>query len=570
MAQKRKHFFRKIFAHARLNILATFLVFGYGFLIAHLYSIQVRDAAQYSAKAQSQVRSLGVLEARRGDIFLTDKNGTKIQAAITREMPIVFAVPKEIEDPEAAAKALAGAIPSLVEDDLLTAFTKSNDPYEPILPKPERAQTEAIRELHLKGIYVDTEPRRVYPGDFTAAHVLGFLSPSATDDTLRGRYGLELFYDDLLRGQNGKFEEGSQATLPQNGNTLFLTIDYNIQKKAEAVLEEMIEKYRAKSGSVIVEDPKTGKILALTNRPAFNPNAYSQYSIGAFLNPSVQSTYEPGSIFKVITMAAGIDSGKITPQTSYYDSGSVSVSGRTIKNWDLKAHGSLTMTQVIEQSINTGTVFAERKMGHDIFYNYLLKFGIGEKTGIELPGERMGDIANLKKFRDVNFATASFGQGISVTPLWLISAVSAIANGGMFIQPTVIDRIETPTGGAIAHAQATAHRVIGEDAAKTVTGMMVSAVKKNVIADIPNYSVAGKTGTAQVPNLVSGGYYSDKVNNTYVGFAPASDPKFVILIKLDDPAGAPLAGETVVPAFRQLAEFIINYYGIAPDEPVGI
>ena len=228
------------------------------------------------------------------------------------------------------------------------------------------------------------------------------------------------------------------------------------------------------------------------------------------------------------------------------------------------------MTQVIEQSINTGTVFAERTMGHDIFYNYLLKFGIGEKTGIELPGERTGDIANLKKFRDVNFATASFGQGISVTPLWLIGAVSAIANGGVFTQPSVIDHTETANGSAIAHSQAATRRVVGEAAAKAVTAMMVSAVKKNVIADIPNYSVAGKTGTAQVPNLVSGGYYPDKVNNTYVGFAPASDPKFVILIKLDDPEGAPLAGETVVPAFRKLAEFIINYYGIAPDEPVGI
>ncbi len=224
-------------------------------------------------------------------------------------------------------------------------------------------------------------------------------------------------------------------------------------------------------------------------------------------------------------------------------------------NWDKKAHGLQTMGGVIEQSINTGSIFAEKTMGHDIFYDYLKKFNFDKLTNIELPGELKGDLRNLKKGKDVNFATASFGQGIAVTPVRLIAAVSAIANGGSLMKPLILNDGKEEVVG----------RVISEETARKVANMMVSAVKKNIIADIPNYSVAGKTGTAFVPDFVKGGY-TEEVVNTYVGFAPASDPKFVILIKLDKPKDAPLAGQTVVPAFRELAQFILNYYNIAPDK----
>lgn len=565
MAQKQKRFFRKLFAHARLNFITFLLVLGFGFVATHLYSIQILKGALYSAKAQSQLQSLGVLESRRGDIFLTDKNGTEIQAAVTRGMPVVYAVPSEIEDPESAAALLSKAIPALDKDELLFALEKKGDPFEPILRRPTKAQAAAAANLQVKGIYVEDAPRRFYPNGHTGAHVIGFISPTAEDDTPHGRYGLELFYEDLLRGKDGKFDRGVQASQPEDGGTLTLTIDYTIQKKAESILEAGLEKHRAKSGSVIVQNPKTGAILALANRSSFDPNSYSDYSIGSFLNAAVEGLYEPGSIFKIFTMAAGIDSGKISPETTYYDSGSVEISGRTIKNWDLKSHGQLTMREVLEKSLNTGTVFAERKMGHDIFYNYALKFGFSEKTGIDLPGELAGNLNNLKKFRDINFATASFGQGISVSPISLITAASAIANGGVLMKPYIVSRIKDSDGTVIERGPQEIRRVISAGTAHTVADMMVSAVQKNVIADIPNYSVAGKTGTAQMVDSASGKYYANRYINTYIGFAPAYDPEFIILIKYNDPEGAPLAGATVVPAFRELAEFIINYYGIAPD-----
>ena len=269
-----------------------------------------------------------------------------------------------------------------------------------------------------------------------------------------------------------------------------------------------------------------------------------------------QLEYEPGSVFKVLTMSAGIDSGAITPNTTYYDSGSVTINGRTIKNWDLKAHGTQTMTNVIEKSLNTGAVFAEEQMGHDVFTSYIKKFGFGQKTGVTLPGELNGDIRNLSGGRDINYATAAFGQGVAVTPLQMITAFSAVANGGVLMKP-IITKDQQPE---------MVRRVISTKTASKVVDMMVSAVDKNILAHVPQYSVAGKTGTAYIPDFTNGGY-TDNVNNTFIGFAPASHPRFVVLVRLNDPADAPLAGHTVVPAFKQMTEFLLNYYAVAPDRP---
>jgi len=233
----------------------------------------------------------------------------------------------------------------------------------------------------------------------------------------------------------------------------------------------------------------------------------------------------------------------------------VTLNGKTIKNWDLRVYGEQTMLGVIENSINTGSVFAQRKIGQDIFYNYLIKFGFNKPTGVVLPGEINGNINNLKTGKDIDFATVSFGQGVSVTPIELINAFSAIANNGVLMKPLILAD-EKPQE---------IRRVVSRETARKVVEMMVSAVEKNKVAAISNYSVAGKTGTSFVPDFGNKGY-TEEVINTYVGFAPASNPRFVILIKLDKPAGAPLAGQSVVPAFRELAQFILNYYNIAPDK----
>ena len=259
---------------------------------------------------------------------------------------------------------------------------------------------------------------RFYPFGGLASHLLGY---AANGDEGGGRYGAELYFNKSLN----------------DGGNLVLTIDRVIQEQAEEILKKLIDQYRAVGGTVIVQEPKTGKILAMGNFPNFDPNDYSKFKVENFLNPAVQLVYEPGSVFKLITMAAGIDSGKITPETAYTDTGSVTFNGKTIKNWDLKAHGLQTMSGVIEQSINTGAVFAQRKIGQDIFYNYLIKFGFNEPTGIALPGEVRGKINNLKQGKDIDFATASFGQGVSVTPIELISAISVIANDGVLMKPII-------------------------------------------------------------------------------------------------------------------------------------
>lgn len=540
----------------RLFLVLSGVFLTYGALALNLYYLQVQKTEIYTKKAQAQFA--GYLEPRRGNIFFTDKNGNLIPAAINKEYSVIYAVPKEIIDPVLTGKILSQIL-SLGAEKTINLLSKTNDLYELILPKATSEQAAAVIAEKIKGIYIGKQDLRFYPFGTLAAHVLGFVGESDKDSEMRGRYGVESYFDEDLRGTPGKIDAKNREKIsePIDGKDIILTIDRNIQARAEEILSNIVKKYQTKGGSVIVADPKTGKILALGNYPTFDPNNYADYPLKNFLNPVVEAIYEPGSIFKVLTMSAGIDSGKITPETKFNDTGTVTLNGRTIKNWDFEkgSHGWVTMTEVIENSINTGAVFAQRKTGTDIFYNYLRQFGVEEKTGIALPGELSGSLTPLKKdARDINFATASFGQGVSVTPIGLLRALAAIANDGTMTKPYIIEGVKPEE----------VRSIITKNTADQVTGMMISAVRKALIAQIPNYEIAGKTGTALVPNFKSGGY-TENVIDTYMGFAPATNPRFIILIKIDEPAGAPHAAETVVPAFRELAEFILNYYNIPPD-----
>ncbi|MFA7201521.1 MAG: penicillin-binding protein 2 [Candidatus Paceibacterota bacterium] len=524
----------------------------FGVLVANLYVIQVSQGQFYTQKAQAQDQASGALEARRGTIYMTDKNGTDISSVLNKEYPLIYAVPKEIEKPLETALAVAPLV-GISNETLEKSLSKKNDLYELIKEKATQNEVDQVRALGIKGLYVKNETFRFYPSKDMAAHVFGFVS-SGQDDIMAGRYGLELQFDKELRGIDG-IVTGDTTQGPQRGKDIYTTLDRNIQAEAEKIIKDLIKTWTAESASVIVQDPYSGKILAMANMPTFDPNEYAKFNVGSFLNNSIQSLYEPGSVFKMITMAAGIDSGKITPQTTYRDTGSLTVNGRTIRNWDGKAHGTLTMTNVIEQSLNTGTAFAQRTMGNEIFRTYVRDFGFGEITGIQLPGEVKGNIRNIENTKEeINYVTASYGQGISVTPIRMISAASAIANGGLLLKPLILKDDETQV----------VRRVISEDTSRKVMDMMVSAVDKNILAAIPQYNVAGKTGTAFIPDFGRNGY-TEQVINTYIGSAPASHPQFVILIKLVKPRNAPLAGQTVVPAFKALAQFILNYYEIGPD-----
>ncbi|KKU74259.1 MAG: Peptidoglycan glycosyltransferase [Candidatus Wolfebacteria bacterium GW2011_GWA1_47_6] len=534
----------------RIGSLISFFGVLYIALVFQLYNLQFKKNALYEAKAESQQVASGVLQPNRGNVYVTDKNGNRIQAIMNKEFSLIYAVPKEVSDPDVVALNVSKIL-GLSQPDVKAMLVKTNDQYELLKFKATNEEVDAIKKLDARGIYIKKQQGRFYPLGTLVSHVLGYVGPVNEEEkkeggySEKGMYGIEKQFNEELMGSMGKVK-GDRIVYPQDGRDIVLTIDRNIQAQGEEIIRNLVEKWGAKSGTVIVQEPKTGKT-----------NNYKEAEMKDFINIAVQSLYEPGSVMKPITMSAGIDSGKITPDTAYNDTGSVTLNKRTIKNWDLKAYGRTTMTGVIEHSLNVGTVFAQQQMGDEIFKDYFLnRYTFGEKTGIALPGERDGNVSPLKSGQAVNYATAAFGQGIAVTPLKMVSVMSAIANHGVLMKPLILADEEPQE----------VRRVISEDAARKVAEMMVSAVYVNKLAEIPKYQVAGKTGTAYVPNFGGRGY-SDDVVNTYEGFAPAYDPKFVILIKVERPKGAPLAGQTVVPAFKELSQFILNYYNIAPDKP---
>ncbi|MEK7547118.1 MAG: penicillin-binding protein 2 [Patescibacteria group bacterium] len=541
----------------RFLVLVVLIAVGYSFLFFRLYQVQINKGNYYLARAESQYTASGMVAAKRGTIYFSDKNGNKLAVAIEKDFPMIYAVPKLVED----AKETYNRIIEIISDlpsGLEKKFSDKTSNYVLLERKADQSVVDKVREEQIRGIFVDLEPERFYPFGQLASQVLGFVGPNNSDNGESGKYGLEKFYEESLNGIPGRTESG-KLIQPRNGEDLTLTIDQNIQTESEKILANLVKNNKAKSGAFIIEEPSTGKILAMGGYPNFDPNNYSEANIGDFLNPAVQKIYEPGSVVKVITMAAGIDSGKITPETTYNDKGMVVVSGKKIENHDFKTHGPygiITMTKVIENSLNVGAVFAESKIGNDIFRNYLVKFGLKDKTGIDLPGELAGSLKPLfaSYVPQVNFATASFGQGIAMTPLELITAVASIANGGQMMRPYVNAALEPKSLG----------NVISSSTANLVTQMMISAVDKAGVAKLSGYSIAGKTGTAYVPDFKNK-TYTDNVINTYVGFGPASSPRFIILIKLDESEGAPVAALTVVPAFRDLSQFILNYYNIPPD-----
>ncbi|MDO8504868.1 MAG: penicillin-binding protein 2 [Candidatus Liptonbacteria bacterium] len=536
---------------ARFAFLISAVSIAYGFLLFHLYEVQLLRGSSYLVQAESQDNLQNFQTARRGSIYFADKNGNRMLVASKKGFPEIYAVPKEIGDIEEASHILSLALGTPAEGLVVKLGDKKSN-YVSLLKRAPGETLKKIEEVGFKGIYTREIAGRFYPFGDLAAQTLGFVGPDEKANGESGRYGIEKFYNDLLSGVAGTTDE-SDSSMP--GEDLVLTIDPNIQKQAEVSLAKLLGETKALSGSVLVEDPATGKILAMASFPGYDPNIYTSFALKYFLNPAIEHIYEPGSVFKVFTMSAGIDSGKITPDTSFYDSGSVVISGHKIENWDHKAHGMVTMTNVIELSMNTGTAFAVKTMGGSVLASYFKKFGFGEKSGIDLPGELKGNISRLvPKAPAIAFATAGFGQGVSVTPLQLINAVSAIANGGKLMRPylnserkpEVIRQVMTP-----------------ETAAK-VTKMMVSAVDKAGVAKIEGFSIAGKTGTAQVPNFIKGGY-TNQVIDTYVGFGPTINPRFVVLFKIDEPPGAPLAGTTVVPAFKEIAQFILRYLDVPQD-----
>ena len=346
----------------------------------------------------------------------------------------------------------------------------------------------------------------------------------------------------------------------QDGNDVALTVDYNIQAIAESLLADAVSSLNADGGTIIVEDPKTGAILALANLPEFNPNTFSEtQDLHDFQNGAIQKMYEPGSVFKPITMAAALNSDTITPTSTYVDTGEVVVFDRTLSNYDKRTWGERTMTEVLEYSINTGAVFAQQKTGKTRFLEYLKKFGLLERTSIDLASEVYSENQRLQTGHDVEFATASFGQGIEITPLQLVRAYSAFANNGVITNPYIVTPQEEQQRDA----------VISSRTASQISAMLTSVVENGFgkAARVPGYYVAGKTGTAQVSWSALGEQksgYSDQTIQSFIGYAPAFNPRFLALVKIDNPA-TNTAEYSAIPVFQKLAQYIVNYYEIPPD-----
>lgn len=558
-----------------LTLLAFFLVL-FAAVIVRIFSLAIVEHRQYALAADRQHELTVALPPLRGGIFAEDAAGQRHPFAIQKTFYTLEAAPKDIVDPTRAAHLLAGIL-TVPESEIFAKVSKQNDPNETLARKLEDDAASQIRNLNLDGINLVAEARRVYPQGTLAASLVGFVRYENGEEG--GEYGIERQYESYLKGERGFFE-GERDTAgywialgkrilnpPVNGEDVVLTIDPNVQFKVEEELDALMKKWQGESALAVVLEPKTGKILALASRPTFDPNAYSrEKDFSVFQAPAIESQFELGSVFKPITMAAGIDAGVITASSTYSDPGTVHVDGFTISNFDGKSYGVQTMTQVLEKSLNTGAVFAGEQLGKNRFLDALRRFGFGERTGVNFPGEAAGDISNLESGRDAEFATASFGQGIAVSPLQLATAIAAIANHGVLLRPYLVEKVADANGSGEVHRPEEVRRVVSTETAETVTKMLVSVVEHGFDnhAAVKGYSVAGKTGTAQIPKKDGKGY-SDEFIHTFAGYAPAFDPRFLVIIQVNKPKGVSFASTSLTPSFHNIAEFMLNYYEVSPD-----
>jgi len=389
---------------------------------------------------------------------------------------------------------------------------------------------------------------------------------------------LEQYYEKQLAGQSGLLKSGKDALgrwllmsdyalePAEDGANLYLTLDQNIQYVVEQRMKALVEKWQAAGGCAIVMEPKTGAIRAMASFPNFDPNEYQDTkNADYFMNNCLQKIYEPGSVFKPVVMAAGLDTNKITPETTYTDTGAVQIGSYVIKNAQEKTYGLSSMTKVLERSINTGVIFVQRLIGGETFLKYIEAFGFDELTNIDLASEARGSLANIREDREINYATAAFGQGISVTPLQMASAIAAIANNGQLMRPYVVEKIVDVDGQETITEPQVIRQVMAPQNAAKLTAMLVSTVRNGYDkVKLPGYFVAGKTGTAQIPT--ANGYSVDETIHSFEGFAPAYNPKFLIFLKLDKPRGINFASESLAPVFTDIAKYLFNYYEIPPEE----
>ena len=574
----------------RLRASLYFLCFAGVAVLFRLFYWQVIAGESLAALAESQHNALLEIPASRGKILSRDNfdlvsNQPAFLAYAYRPhlTTDVYSIAKLLapivhpDPPETTTS--AQLIETMIKDAEATLAARLRGErwiWAPLGRKLLLQKKQAIEQLQLKGIDFEPEQIRYYPEASMAANLVGFVGDNSNGNP-QGYFGLEGYYDLELKGRPGIIRQQKDATgkpilvgtfggyEPKNGRNLKLHLDRSIQRVSEIELAKAIERYGAKSGEIIIMDPRTGGIIALATEPKYNPVKYQDYDRSLYKNSTIADAYEPGSTFKVIVMSSALDADVIKPDT-ICDAcdGPIEIGKYTIGTWNNKYYPDTTMTEVIQHSDNTGMVFVGNRLGKEKLYEYLQKFGIGSPTNIDLQEETVTQMKPQKKWGDIDVATASFGQGIAITAMQMITAVTAIANDGILMQPRVVEKIIGET--TVALPPKPVRRVISKKAADEMTEMMVNAVQSGEAqwTKIPGYRIAGKTGTAQI--AVAGHYDAEKTIASFVGFAPADDPKFVMLVKLREPTSSQWAADTAAPLWMRLARQLFLYYGIPPQE----
>ncbi len=549
----------------RLPIVLVAMIIASGLLLMRLISFQ-QLAPEVLNELSTDYNRTVRLAAARGIIY--DRRGQRL-AVNTLEYRIGVS-PNLVANPQRTATQLSSIL-NLDELRTYEAVT-SSQPWVLLAPRVNAEVGQQIEQLkldlQLPSVTIEKIPRRSYPQGTLAAHILGYVSGD-----LRGYYGVEGYYQDQLAGRavnsvvsSIPFDQ-TDTQEAGRGSDIYLTLDRDLQYLVESELQLAVTQNNAKGGSIIIMNPRTGDILAMASYPSFDPNAYLNVSDQrSWNNPAISGQYEPGSVFKVLTVAAALDKGTITKDWGYTDQGQVNIGGVTIQNWDRAAHGYTDVAGVLVNSLNVGVATISSAMGPTNFYSELAQFGIGRLTGVNLEGEAAGmmHVPGDSEWSESNLGTNSFGQGLAVTPLQMITAVAAIANDGLMMQPNIVQKIVT-NGVEVRSQRVPLGRPISAEVARQVRDMMVAVVRDGLDdgAQLPGYTLAGKTGTAEIPTPV--GYRSDAWIMSFIGFLPADDPQAIILIKLDEPNGR-WASQVVAPIFRRLAERVVILLEIPPDD----
>ncbi len=548
--------------------------------VVRLFFIQIIQANYYADLADRQYLrpSGGVFD--RGSILAEKRDGTVFSLAGLKTAYIVVLNPKQLTETKADVEEIYQKINQILpldRDTFIRRATKANDPSEEIATKVDQVTADKIKQLNIQGLNLIKQKLRAYSLGATTSHLVGLLGYQG--DILAGRYGLERSYDQILsRREETTFANffvelfsglGKSLTKSKDNNQgdITTTIEPIAQKLLEKELTQVKDKWRADSAGGIIIDPKTGAIFAMSALPNFDPNR-KQADLNVLSNPLIENVYEMGSIVKALTMASGLDSGAVTEKTTYNDKGCLTLNKKEICNYDGKARGVVPMQEVLNQSLNLGATFVQQQLGQKRFHDYFLSFGLGSKTGIDLPSEGSGLVKNLASSQAVNLANISYGQGISVTPIEMTRALSALGNGGYLIEPHLVKRIDYQNKLSRVIEPKIGPAVIKKETSERITRMLVTVVDQKLAdgkAKMEHYSIAAKTGTAQMIDPTTKKYYFDRYLHSFFGYFPAYEPRFLVFMYMVYPKGVKYSSETLTEPFINISRFLLNYYQVPPD-----